>query len=357
MRHFSTKWAVLPLLIFCNLAFAQPAAIEGMSPSSVTNNLNLAEQQFESGNFPEAAALLRQELESNPRSEMALYHIAQVYYQMDDYLEAERYLEQLFTTNPHFEKAYGLYGLTLYRRGAYSQAIQAFGFAISTQPTNQLRLARAASFIAEGKPNRALPDLDHILSGDPGNPAGCLAKSAALIELGNFRHARQYLNRILDYDTENADALTNRAICNFHLGNAQGADLDFEKALAIKPDTRTLLTRAKCRAETGHFSDAINDVKSALRMTPRAPEVYFVLGEIELEMGKHSEAIESFDIALDLDYQCVDCYLLKSEAKTEIAQYQDAVNDLYIAIGMEPENQEAKNLLLWVYSKMDEARQ
>ncbi len=353
MRFLYTGWAILFILIFTNLTFSQ---ISGVAHQPQASTFQMAEQQYNNANWPEAAALLRTTLDESPRLEAAWYHLALVYFQMNDYLETELHLEKLLAINPMFEKAYGLYGLALYHRGAYPQAILSFNFAIDNQPTDELRLARAISYIAVGKPKFALPDFDEILYNDPGHPQACLGKAAALMELGKHSYALRFLNRVIENDTENIDALTNRAICHFYLGEIQNSDTDFQMALSVRSSTRTLLARSKCRILANNFTAALSDVKAAIRLDPKAPEVYFVLGELEMEMGKHEAAIESFDIALDLDHTCIECYLLKSEAKTQITQYQAAVNDLHTVMDLEPGNQKAKKMLLWVYAKMDESR-
>ncbi len=341
------------ILIIANLVFSQT---NDTAHQSQAGALQVAEEHYKNGDWPEAAASLRQTLAESPRMQAAWYHLALVYFQMNDYLETELHLEKLFAINPMFEKAYSLYGLALYHRGAYPQAILAFNFAIENHPTDELRLARAICYIAEGEPKFALPDLDEILYKDPGHPQACLSKAAALMELGKHAYALRFLNRIIENDPENTNALTNRAICHFYLGEGQKSDADFQAALSVNANTHTLLARAKCSLKANKPTAALSDVKAAMRLDPKAPEVYFVLGELEMEMGKYGAAIESFDIALDLDHTCIDCYLLKSEAKTQTAQYQEAVNDLHAAMDLAPGNQRAKELLLWVYAKMDGSR-
>ncbi len=311
---------------------------------------------YDKADWPSAAHWFRQSTAVDPQMQSAWFNLALAYYQMNDFLEAELHLEKLFAINPFYENAQKLYGMALYHRGEYARAIKAFNYAMNDLPSKELRLARAISYIALGNPKYALPDFDEILYDDPGHLQACLGKSAALMALGKHVYALRFLNRLLDNDPENIGALTNRAICHFQLGDIAKSEADFEKALALKVSTSTLLARAECKLANNQFNEALADAKTCLRHNPKAPEVYFVLGEIEMEQQLYAKAIESFNIAIDLDHTCKTCLLTRSEAETHLSNYENAVDGIYSVLEMEPNNEKAKELLQWVYAKMDRER-
>lgn len=310
-------------------------------------------QYYDQEDWPEAARWLRQAVAEDPQNEAAWYDLALVYFKMNDYLETELTLEKLFSLNPLHAGAQGLYGLTLYHRGAFARAIKAFNYAIENEPKKELRLARAYSYIAAGSPKYALPDFDEILYDDPGNFKACLGKGAALMELGQHKYAIRFFNRMLDFDPGHTEALTNRAVSYFYLGEQEKSAADFELALSLKPTAAVFIAEAKCNLKAKNFPAASADIKSAIRSSPENAEVYFVLGEIEMAKGAYRKAKQSFDIALDLDHTFVDCYLSRSEAVAMVADYEMAIEDLYQVLDREPGNKKAKDMLLWVYAKMD----
>ena len=309
--------------------------------------------QYDSSEWAAAAGWFRQAVLANAQMPEGWYNLALAYYQMGDYLEAERHLEKTLALNPFHENAHGLLGMTLYQRGCYARAIKSFNFAINQQSTTELRLARAICFIADDRPKLALPDLDEILYDNPGHYRSCLAKSAALMSLGQHNYAMRFLNRILDNNPENVNALTNRAICHFYLGDPKQSGADFDKAFSVRPTLTTLLARAKCLLATGAFQKAMENVRMAMQLDAKAPAVYYVMGEVEMGLSEYENALKSFDIALDLDHTCMDCLLLKSEAETHIAHFEEAVKDIYSVLETEPNHQQARDLLLWVYAQMD----
>ena len=350
----------LPLTFWALFFAIQPIQSQAKYKSQASSNADQAYQQgigfYDTGDWPQAAHWFRNATTKDPQMQSAWFNLALAYYQMNDFLEAELLLEKLFAINPFFENAQKLYGMALYHRGEYGRAIKAFNTAENDSPSKELRLARAISYIAMGEPKYALPDLDEILYDDPGHPQACLGKSAALMALEKHSYALRFLNRLIDNDPENIGALTNRALCHFQLGNFSQSENDFEKALSLNVSIKTLLTRAECRLANHQFKEALADIKYCLRLDPRAPEVYFVLGEIEMEQQLYKKAIESYNIAIDLDHTCKSCYLTKSEAEAHLSNYDNAVDGIYKVLEIEPENEKAKELLQWVYAIMDMKR-
>ena len=174
------------------------------------------------------------------------------------------------------------------------------------------------------------------------------------MELSQYKYALRFFNRMLDFNSEHVEALTNRAVCYFYLGEQEKSATDFEFALSLQRTAPILLARAKCNLKAEKFFAANADVKTAILIAPKDPEIYFVLGEIEMAKGEYQKARQSFDIALDLDHTHTGCYLSRSEAVAMTADFGAAVNDLYQVLGREPGNRKARDMLLWVYSKMDE---
>ena len=357
VRNLGTALAVMLLWpIFTTTGHSQKSAPND-SPSPALSAYLAGTAQYDSSEWAKAAHWLRKALENDPQMLDAWYNLALTYYQMGDFLETERHLEKIFSIDPFYKHAHGLLGMALYQRGEYPRAIKAFNYAIEKDGTaKELKLSRAICFIANKEPKFALPDLDEILYLDPGHPRACLAKSAALIDLGQPEYAIRFLNRILDSDPTNVHALTNRAICQFQIGLHEKANSDFALAIAIHPTLSTLLARAKCSLANGHFQTAVADVKQAIHLDAKSPAAYYVLGEIEMGLGEFESAIESFDIALSLDHTCVDCLVLRSEAEAHLTNFEAAVSDIYSILAEDPNNKMAREMLIWVYAQMDEKR-
>ena len=158
MRKPHITCAIWVCLFTAYQAHAQQRAAPSTTITAYQNGVRYYDQE----EWPEAAHWLRQAVAEVPQNEAAWYDLALTYFKMNDYLETELTLEKLFSVNPLHKKAFGLYGLTLYHRGAFARAIKAFNYAIENEPKKDLRLARAYSYIAAGSPKYALPDFDEI---------------------------------------------------------------------------------------------------------------------------------------------------------------------------------------------------
>ncbi|MEO1262419.1 MAG: tetratricopeptide repeat protein [Bacteroidota bacterium] len=357
MRNLSTAPAAMLLWLFSITAGHSQSAISAdysCTPSAAYLSGSI---QYDSSEWAEAAHWLRKAVDDDPQMADAWYNLALTYYKMGDFLETERLIERVLSIDPFYERAHKVLGMALYQRGEYPRAIKAFNYAIEKEGASaELRLSRAICFIADNRPKFALPDLDDILHEDPGHPRACLAKSAALIDLEQPAYAIRFLNRMLENDPANVQALTNRAICQYQLGHQEKAAADFVLAIAIQPTLSTLIARAKCSLSSGQFQAALADIRKAIQLDANAPMAYYVLGEIEMGLGKFESAIESFDIALHLDHTCLDCRILKSEAAANLTNFTTAISDIYSILAEEPNNETARDMLIWVYAKMDEER-
>ena len=321
--------------------------------TNATEISNEGHIHYNQSDWAAAAECWRRATILSPEMVDAWYNLALTYYQMEDFFETERHLEKVFAIHPFHVNAYELLGMALYHRGEYARAIKAFNYVLNENPSTDIRLAKSICYIANDNPKYALPELDHILHDKPGNIQACLAKSAALIDLDQHSYALRFLNRILDIDPENNSALTNRAICYFYTGKKNLANEDFQKALSIQPTVATLLARGKCLLTNGQLNQALTIVRKTISLYPKESTIYYLLGEIEMGMSNYDNAIESFEIAFDLDNTCMDCLMLKSEAQTHVTDFEAAIQNIYNILQVNPNNQEAREMLLWIYTQMD----
>lgn len=344
--------AITAFLLPISTAFSQ-IHIQSDTTATAIEVSNEGHMHYNQSDWPAAAECWRRATVLSPAMVDAWYNLALAYYQMEDFLETERLLENVFAIHPFHINAYELLGMALYHRGEYARAIKAFNYVLNENPSTEIRIAKSICYIADGNPKYALPELDYILHDKPGNVKACLAKSAALIDLGQHSYALRFLNRILDIDPENHSALTNRAICYFHTGKKKLANEDFQKSLSIQPTVATFLAKGKCLLASGQLNQALTVVRKTISLYPKEPAIYYLLGEIEMGMSNYKNAIESFEIAFDLDNTCMDCLILKSEAQTHVTDFEAAIQNIYNILQDNPNNQEAREMLLWVYTQMD----
>lgn len=355
MRLLRTTLAVLAFGLSCPFLFSQPNDWHSDASLEATYHFDEAVAHHDAGEFTQASVAYQLALRQNPERTDAWFNLALVHFHMGDLMMAERYLDTLFILDPMDAEAYGLYGLTLYNRGQFDRAVTAFNFAILTNPSEDLYIARGLAYLAGGHLHRASLDFDLVLKADPGNFRACQGKGAALLQMENYHLAIRYFNRMLNFNPEHAGALTNRAICYFRQGEKNKAMADFELAMQLGSKSETWLARADCRILEGDLQGALADVRVALRLDPVDEEVYSTLGEVELAMGKYAAAAESFSIAIELNLYEASNFLQRGTALALQGHFEEAVNDVYSALEMGLPDEDGRETLQWIYRKMDEA--
>ena len=102
-------------------------------------------------------------------------------------------------------------GNAAFRRGDYEEAIREYGHAIDCSYgkgiCNLAKNNRALAYIKAGKYREALEDCEAVLSAEPRNVKAFLRAAAATSELGNEDQAVSFLERALEVQPQNREAV------------------------------------------------------------------------------------------------------------------------------------------------------
>lgn len=112
----------------------------------------------------------------------------------------------------------------------------------------------------------------------------------------------------------------------------QAAALDFERALALVPDSAdVLLARASARYRTNDLPGALADLDRARAVDRDAPQLSLKRGEILLALDRAGEAELELGAALAADGADISARFLRGVARVKLERYDDALEDLEIA--------------------------
>jgi predicted Zn finger-like uncharacterized protein len=107
----------------------------------------------------------------------------------------------------------------------------------------------------------------------PKSPKALVAQANKLREKGNVEGALDVYGRVVDYDPENAEALTGRGLCYLDLSRYGPAEASFQAALAANPDQPdALLGLAETYRWQGKKADAITNYEKYLARHPDGEE-------------------------------------------------------------------------------------
>jgi tetratricopeptide (TPR) repeat protein len=127
-------------------------------------------------------------------------------------------------------------------------------------------------------------------------------KGKTLMSEGKFRDALPYLNKAIDRDNGNYEALNARGVVYYELKEYTNALLDYEQALKLKPDYyRPYYNRALLKVAQNDAQGALKDYAEAIRLDARNAEIFVNRGQLLAAMGQADAALRDFDQAVSLD--------------------------------------------------------
>jgi tetratricopeptide (TPR) repeat protein len=101
------------------------------------------------------------------------------------------------------------------------------------------------------------------------------------------------VNKVLQCTTEYSEAYASRALIRYRINDIDGAILDAEKAVSIKPFLIQIwLLLSRLYETKGEFKDAIHAIKEAIRSDPSNVTFMMLLSEAYKKNGNVSEAIQ-----------------------------------------------------------------
>jgi tetratricopeptide (TPR) repeat protein len=129
-----------------------------------------------------------------------------------------------------------------------------------------------------------------------------LEKGKSLMKEGKFREALAYLNKAIEGDNKNYEALNARGVVYYELKEFTNASLDYEQALKIKPDYyRPYYNRALLKVAQNDGQGALKDYAEAVRLDPKNAEIFVNRGQLLAALAQPDAALRDFEQATVLD--------------------------------------------------------
>ena len=173
------------------------------------------------------------------------------------------------------------------------------------------------------------------------------------LQSGRLQDAEQLSRQILQFDPGNGDALhllgsialqVNRPESFFSLANTlkelgrlQEAELEYRKALALKPDyVEAHNNRGTVLADLGWLDDAASSYRRALAIKPEHAAAYNNLGNILRELGQHEEAERLYRQTLALKPDLAEACNHHGNALLDLGRLDEAERSYRRAIALAP---------------------
>ena len=157
-----------------------------------------------------------------------------------DYSKAIVFYKKTINENPNFTPAYLGLAITNYEIKNYQETKNNLNIYISKEPKADFAyMLRAKTNLNLGEGQSALRDIksaDAIFS----NPEYKLTEAIILTELGKYTQAKEILTKLSD-DLQIYIVFRYLGICDYKLGNYKNAVLNFDRAIILFEDDKTIL--------------------------------------------------------------------------------------------------------------------
>lgn len=213
--------------------------------------------------------------------------------------------EDLLRTYPEFAAAYEQRGQVHLRLGNTTQAIADFKQAAQLFLKSQDKVAVQRCLSAIERLQTPLPSLTTTYHfGETPTPAQLVTTAHTKLRQGNRQGAIADLDWLLRCVSEDASALMLRALALAQVGRRTQALQDFQQALLLRPEDKTLMLQGiQVRVLLGDGVGAIADCDRLLALDYRPAEVLLQRGLAQQALGNGDQAFKDFSNGLGLAEQ------------------------------------------------------
>jgi len=350
---------------------------QGSQQVPISEAMRLATDHHQAGRLPEAEAIYRAVLESDPGHAGATYNLALIALQRGNAKEAVPAMREAVRREPRNASYLMNYAVALAGSGQPRQArdvlLKARQSQIGGKALDDMMAQVERMLQSEAKPTvvetvgesgsaaQRSPNLPGLLElYNKGQFAQVesqarefwpeFARSATLARLlggaqlaqSKFEAAREVLD--LASATHDGDAVIHRmlAMALRQMGRNEEARSSFERSLEIAPDsTDTLLHAAVNALLLRDPTQARRYGERALALQPGSVAVLWVLADATATEGGREEAIELYRRAIALDPNIADLHINLGDALTKVGRSSDAIAEFEHALRLRPNDAQA----------------
>ena len=185
------------------------------------------------------------------------------------------------------------------------------------------------------------------------NISSDLLKGQYFFHKSNLDSAQFYFYKILELDSNNAEAINQLAEIHFRKVEIGKSLMFFNRAISIdSTNEETFFKIAEIKLFLGDYKGVFKNINRGLRINERKPEAYFMKGVAYKHVGDTNKAISSFKTAIELNNDFAKVYY---ELGLLLTLQNDPLAIEYYKRGIEvsPEDAGLKYSLAWSYNRFN----
>lgn len=285
----------------------------------------------QTGRLPQAEALYRQILSSEPDNPDALHYLGLLAHQVGKSASGVDLIKSALQYRPDYTEALVNLGAILNEMGKLDEAVIILGRALKLKHDNaMLRYNLGNALHGKGRLDEAISHFRQAITAKSDYAPAHNNLGISLGDMGRLAEAIASFRRALRLNPGDALAHNNLGFTLYKQGQFDEASVSLHQAIKLKPDYAEAHNNLGnvCK-DTARLEEAVNCYQQALALKPDYAEAYNNLGNTFKDMGQLDKAIASYRQAITLkaDYalaqsnllMCL-CYLPRQNTENYLAE-------------------------------------
>lgn len=152
---------------------------------------------------------------------------------LKQYPQALEVIAKAIALKPENTALYALQGEALQNLDRYSEAVDAYNKAISTENNPLILTRRSSLYRILAQQDLAFNDLNQAIKSDPRYTEGYINRGLAYFQIGDYQKALTHFDHVLTIDREDPRAYLGRGFAKHQLGEKTQAKADFNRAFQL----------------------------------------------------------------------------------------------------------------------------
>ncbi|MBF0358328.1 MAG: tetratricopeptide repeat protein [Magnetococcales bacterium] len=273
-----------------------------------------------------------------PLTVNAAYSKAVEHFNAGRYTQADQLCTAIINASPNHVDAINLLGVVAQRVNRHDLAVEQFRRAINIDSSRGLLYFNLGSSLYPlGRREEAVEALKTALEKEPGNS-----------QIGN------YLNAVLNRETDSAEDALKQAINCHQSGRLNEAVVNYQKAIYLEADyPQAHCNYGVCLKELGRFDEAVASYQRAIAIADDYADAHYNLANIMRDLGRFDEAVASYQRTIAIADDYADAHYNLANIYMDQERLDDAVLSYQKALTIKPDYAKAYSNLGNTFKKQD----
>jgi putative PEP-CTERM system TPR-repeat lipoprotein len=259
-----------------------------------TNTDELYEKALNAYNdedYGTSIVLLKDIMSRNPEHLSGRILLGRSFLQSRQFRSAESQFRQAIIDGADKSQILIAFGQSLLFQGEYEALLDTIKLSPNSINKVDILAMRGRSYFELNRFSLAMDSYNKAISFQPSNTAGYLGNAIVELKLGNLTKGEAWLDKALDLDSENAEALQLKGDVLFRQGNMPLAKKYIERSVAIDENNfRARLLLAEIYIAETELDNAFEHVKFVLELEPDYPNANLLYAFILLKQDRKVDA-------------------------------------------------------------------